>query len=128
MANDGSINWNELNLVEDEAFAEGTRALRFLIKQIQQAQKNPLIQTTLQSLMRANKYNLVLMAYDRLNQSPSQGGREGVEQQEVWGHNQQANSPQRRISRSPRPPQRPLERNQYFKEEPLPLNPIKYLK
>ena len=102
MANHESINWNEINLEEDDASTKGTQALRFLTEQIQQAQRNPLLQQTLQSLMRAN--NLVLMANDRFNQSPSQGGHEGVEQQEERGDNWQADSPQGRISCSPRPP------------------------
>ncbi len=82
MANDGNINWDELNLVEDEASAEGTRALRFLTEQIHQAQRNPLLRPTLQSLMRAN--DMVLVVEDR----------EEDEQHEERGDNRQAESPQ----------------------------------
>lgn len=41
MANDGNINWDELNLVDDEASAEGTQALRFLTEQIRQLKGIP---------------------------------------------------------------------------------------
>ena len=41
MADDIPINWQALNIVEDEAPTQGTRALRSMIKGIHEAQQNP---------------------------------------------------------------------------------------
>ena len=59
MADDIPINWQELNLGEDEASAQGTRALRFMIERIHQVQYNPNLRPIVQSLFRAHE--LILM-------------------------------------------------------------------
>ena len=46
MTRNNPINWQDLNLVHDEASAEETRALRFLIQRGQEAQQNPLLRPT----------------------------------------------------------------------------------
>ena len=38
MVDDIPINWQKINLEEDDASAQGTRALRFMIERIHQAQ------------------------------------------------------------------------------------------
>ena len=47
MAGNNPINWQDLNLVDDEASAEGTQAPQFLIQRVrervQEAQQNPLL-------------------------------------------------------------------------------------
>ena len=43
MTGNNPINWQDLNLVDDEASAKGTQALRFLIQRVQEAQQNPLL-------------------------------------------------------------------------------------
>ena len=68
MVDDTPINWQQLNLKDDKAFAEGTCALRFLAKQMTQARMNPQLCPILQSLMRA--HDMVVQPKDR-NHSPS---------------------------------------------------------
>ena len=113
MADDNSINWQEINLVDDEASAQGTRALRFMIERIHQAQHNPSLRPTLQSLFRA--HDLVLNENEQkeqLQRSVSPHGNSRAEQTPEWGRNRETDSPQRRSSDSPRPQRRPLERQQ----------------
>ena len=59
MADDIPINWQKINLEEDDASAQGTRALRFMIERIHQAQKTPSLRPTLQSLFRAHDMTLM---------------------------------------------------------------------
>lgn len=60
---DDQVNWQELNLGNDEATAEGTRALRFLAEQVQLAQNNQLLRPQLQNLFRA--HGIALNVNDR---------------------------------------------------------------
>lgn len=46
---DDQVKWKELNLGDDKASAEGTRALRFLAKQVQLAQNNQMLRPQLQN-------------------------------------------------------------------------------
>lgn len=62
MAGDNSTNWQEINLVDDEAAMQGTRALRFMVERIHQAKHNPSLCPQLQNLFRA--YELVLNEND----------------------------------------------------------------
>ena len=112
MAND-QVNWQELNLGNDEATAEGTRALRFLAEQVQLAQNNQLLRPQLQNLFRAHGFELNANERDyqempHLVEEPENG----IEQEM-----QDVESPQHRSSRSPRRDRRPLERPQQRREE-----------
>ena len=37
------LNWQEIHLSEDEASAQGTHAVRFLVQQVEKAQNNSLL-------------------------------------------------------------------------------------
>ena len=47
------INWQEIHLSKDEASAQGTRAVRFVVQQVEKAQKNPYLKPILNNLMMA---------------------------------------------------------------------------
>ena len=47
MLEETPINWQALNLVDDEASSQGKRPLRFMKKRIQEAQHNPNLRPTL---------------------------------------------------------------------------------
>ena len=52
MANqDELLSLQNLNLKEDKAFAEGTKAVRYLVQRFQEAQGNPALSTTMQALL-----------------------------------------------------------------------------
>ena len=107
MTNNNPINWQDLNLVDDEASAEGTRALRFLIQHVQEAQQNLLLRPTLQSLFRA--HDLVLHDSNLQNQVPTLNGWTKEDQKEDKGDYCVQESPNERPHLSPRPPRKPLE-------------------
>ena len=93
MADDIPINWQALNLVEDEASSQGTRALRFMIKRIQEAQQNPNLRPTLQSLFRAHE---LILTENEQNEQVNQSGQgtPRAEHTPERGDNRQADSPQ----------------------------------
>ena len=52
MANqDELLSLHYLNLREDEASTEGTKAVRYLVQKLQEAQGNPALNTTVQALL-----------------------------------------------------------------------------
>ena len=52
------VDWQELSLGDDEAFDQGTSALRFLAEQVRLAQNNPMLRPTLHSLFQAHDLEL----------------------------------------------------------------------
>ena len=109
MAGNNPINWQDLNLVDDEASTEGTQALRFLIQRVQEAQQNPLLRPTLQSLFRA--HDLVLHDSNIQNQVPTLNDWAKEDQQEDKKDDQLTNSPDGHPDISPRPLRKPLEQS-----------------
>ena len=59
MADETPINWQHMNLAEDDASAQGTRALRLMVQKIHEAQGNPSLRPTLQSLFMAHDMTLL---------------------------------------------------------------------
>ncbi len=53
-----TFDWQEIHLSEDEASAQGTRAVRFLVQQVEKAQKNPYLKPILNNLMMAHALRL----------------------------------------------------------------------
>ncbi|MCO5553384.1 hypothetical protein L7F22_006905 [Adiantum nelumboides] len=103
------LNWQEIHLSEDEASAQGTHAVRFLVQQVEKAQNNSLLRPMLNNLMRA--HGLQLLNYEPPTQDPSfqEASNEGNAREERGAHFQndassgRSRSPSRRI-------RRPLER------------------
>ena len=54
MASSEQINWQDIHLSDDEASAQGTRAVRFVVQQVEKAQKNPYLKPILNNLMMAH--------------------------------------------------------------------------
>ena len=54
MASSEQINWQDIHLSDDEASAQGTRAVRFVVQQVEKAQKNPYWKPNLNNLMMAH--------------------------------------------------------------------------
>ena len=90
MAGNNPINWQDLNLVDHEASAEGIRAFRFLIQRVQEAQQNFLIRPTLQSLFRAHDF--ILHDFNIQNQVPTLNDWAKEDQQEDKKDDQLTNS------------------------------------
>ena len=44
MASSEQINWQEIHLFNDEASAQGTRTIRFVVQQVEKAQKESLFE------------------------------------------------------------------------------------
>ena len=103
------INLQDLNLVDDEASIEGTRALRFVIQRVQQAKQNPLLQPTLQSLFTA--HDLVLHDINVQNQILTLNDWAKEDQHEDKGDDRLLDSPNERPDLSPRQPHKPLEQS-----------------
>ncbi|MCO5588884.1 hypothetical protein L7F22_042845 [Adiantum nelumboides] len=103
------LNWQEIHLSEDEASAQGTHAVRFLVQQVEKAQNNSPLRPMLNNLMRA--HGLQLVNYEPPTQDPSfqEALNEGNAIEERGAHSQddassgRSRSPSRRI-------RRPLER------------------
>ncbi|MCO5607167.1 hypothetical protein L7F22_061360 [Adiantum nelumboides] len=103
------LNWQEIHLSEDEASAQGTHAVRFLVQQVEKAQNNSLLRPMLNNLTRA--HGLQLLNYEPPTQNPSfqEASNEGNAREEHGAHSQddassgRSRSPSRRI-------RRPLER------------------
>lgn len=51
---DDVIDLQALNLREDEASAQGTQAVRYLVRRLQEAQSNPALDPTVQALMHSH--------------------------------------------------------------------------
>ena len=118
MSEETPINWQALNLVDDEASSQGTRAPRFMIKRIQEAQQDPNLRPTLQSLFRAHEMTLSQNEpREQVNQALSHQGSPRTEHTPERGEDRSADSPQRCSSCSPRQPRRPLHRNLHSDEE-----------
>ncbi|MCO5601473.1 hypothetical protein L7F22_055594 [Adiantum nelumboides] len=103
------LNWQEIHLSEDEASAQGTHAMRFLVQQVEKAQNNSLLRPMLNNLMRA--HGLQLLNYEPPTQDPTfqEVLNEGNTREEREDHSQDDASSGR--SRSPsRRTRRPLER------------------
>ncbi|MCO5563733.1 hypothetical protein L7F22_017380 [Adiantum nelumboides] len=103
------LNWQEIHLSEDEASAQGTHAVRFLVQQVEKAQNNSLLRPMFNNLMRA--HGLQLLNYEPPTQDPSfqEASNEGNAREERGAHSQDDASSGR--SRSPsRKIRRPLER------------------
>ena len=116
MADELPINWQQMNLAEDDASTQGTRALRFMVQRIHEAQGNPSLRPTLQSLFMAHDMSLThndVIATD----VPSTHEDKREERELERGGNRSIDSPQRRSSRSPRRSRRPLEQIQRSEEE-----------
>ena len=93
MADETPINWQQMNLAEDDTSAQGTRALRFMVQKIHEAQGNPSLRPTLQSLFMA--HDMTLMNNDVIATdvpSPHEDKRE--ERELERGGDRQADSPQ----------------------------------
>ncbi|MCO5564538.1 hypothetical protein L7F22_018200 [Adiantum nelumboides] len=103
------LNWQEIHLSEDEASAQRTHAVRFLVQQVEKAQNNSPLRPMLNNLMRA--HGLQLLNYEPPTQDPSfqEASNEGNAREERGAHSQddassgRSRSPSRRI-------RRPLER------------------
>ncbi|MCO5573570.1 hypothetical protein L7F22_027342 [Adiantum nelumboides] len=103
------LNWQEIHLSEDEASAQGTHAVRFLVQQVEKAQNHSLLRPVFNNLMRA--HGLQLLNYEPPTQDPSfqEASNEGNAREERGAHSQddassgRSRSPSRRI-------RRPLER------------------
>ena len=54
MASSEQINWQEIHLLDDEARAQGTRTVCFVVQQVEKAQKNPYLKPILNNLMMAH--------------------------------------------------------------------------
>ena len=54
MASSEQINWQEIHLSDDEASAQGTRAVRFVVQQVEKDQKIPYLKPILNNLMMAH--------------------------------------------------------------------------
>ncbi|MCO5546593.1 hypothetical protein L7F22_000022 [Adiantum nelumboides] len=63
------LDWQEIHLSEDEASAQGTHAVRFLVQQVEKAQNNSLLRPMLNNLMRA--HGLQLLNYEPPTQDPT---------------------------------------------------------
>ncbi|MCO5547351.1 hypothetical protein L7F22_000800 [Adiantum nelumboides] len=103
------LDWQEIHLSEDEASAQGTHAVRFLVQQVEKAQNNSLLRPMLNNLMRA--HGLQLLNYEPPTQDPTfqEVLNEGTTRDEREDHSQDDASSGR--SRSPsRRTRRPLER------------------
>ncbi|MCO5599568.1 hypothetical protein L7F22_053674 [Adiantum nelumboides] len=103
------LNWQEIHLSEDEASAQGTHALRFLVQQVEKAQNNFLLRPMLNNLMRA--HGLQLLNYEPPTQDPTfqEVLNEGNTREEREDHSQDDASSGR--SRSPsRRTKRPVEK------------------
>ncbi|MCO5612729.1 hypothetical protein L7F22_066998 [Adiantum nelumboides] len=103
------LDWQEIHLSEDEASAQGTHAVRFLVQQVEKAQNNSLLRPMLNNLMRA--HGLQLLNYEPPTQDPTfqEVLNEGNTREEREDHSQDDASSGR--SRSPsRRTRRPLER------------------
>ncbi|MCO5613192.1 hypothetical protein L7F22_067468 [Adiantum nelumboides] len=103
------LDWQEIHLSEDEASAQGTHAVRFLVQQVEKAQNNSLSRPMLNNLMRA--HGLQLLNYEPPTQDPTfqEVLNEGNTREEREDHSQDDASSGR--SRSPsRRTRRPLER------------------
>ncbi|MCO5604825.1 hypothetical protein L7F22_058998 [Adiantum nelumboides] len=103
------LDWQEIHLSEDEASAQGTHAVRFLVQQVEKAQNNSLLRPMLNNLMRA--HGLQLLNYEPPTQDPTfqEVSNEGNAREERGAHFQDDASSGR--SRSPsRTIRRPLER------------------
>ena len=117
MASNEQVNWEELHLSEDEASAQGTRAMRFLVQQVEKAQKNPLTRPILNNLMMAHALSLSPYETPAPNPIPSRdvpGSMEGkVTSKEREEHSQDDSSKSRSGSPSRRT-RKPLERESYL--------------
>ena len=109
MSGESPIHWQDLNLEEDDGSAQGTKALRFMVKKIRQAQYNPNLRPTVESLFKAHE--LVLIPGERAERIPLPQSNHVDELTTERGNNRETDPPQRRSSGSPRPTRRPLERN-----------------
>ncbi|MCO5601434.1 hypothetical protein L7F22_055555 [Adiantum nelumboides] len=103
------LNWQEIHLSEDEASAQGTHAVRFLVQQVEKAQNNFLLRPMLNNLMRA--HGLQLLNYEPSTQDPTvqEVSNEGNAREERGAHSQDDASSERSRSSSRRI-RRPLER------------------
>ena len=54
MAFSEQMNWQEIHLFDDEASAQGTPAVRFVVQQVEKAQNNPYLKPILNNLMMAH--------------------------------------------------------------------------
>ena len=54
MASSEQINWQELHLFKDEASAQGTRTIHFVVQQVEKAQNTPFLKSILNNLMMAH--------------------------------------------------------------------------
>ncbi|MCO5611851.1 hypothetical protein L7F22_066110 [Adiantum nelumboides] len=103
------LDWQEIHLSEDEASAQGTHAVRFLVQQVEKVQNNSLLRPMLNNLMRA--HGLQLLNYEPPTQDPTfqEVLNEGNTREEREVHSQDDAFSGR--SRSPsRRTRRPLER------------------
>ncbi|MCO5571463.1 hypothetical protein L7F22_025203 [Adiantum nelumboides] len=82
------LNWQEIYLSEDEASAQGTHAVRFLVQQVEKAQNNSLLRPMLNNLMRA--HGLQLLNYEPPTQDPTvqEVSNEGNAREERGAHSQ----------------------------------------
>ena len=78
---------------------------------MQQAQQNPLLKPTLQSLFKA--HDLVIYDVDVQNQDLAKGETTREDHQEDKEEDRIPNSPIQRLDLSPKPKQKPLEQPQY---------------
>ncbi|MCO5579897.1 hypothetical protein L7F22_033762 [Adiantum nelumboides] len=109
------LDWQKIHLSEDEASAEGVRAIQFLVQQVEKARNNPLLRPILNNLMMAHV--LRLMDYETPAQIPpiqevpsgGHGGNVHLPPPEREDHSQDDSS-SRRSSSPLRKPRRPLER------------------
>lgn len=76
------IDLQALNLKDDEATAEGTRAVRYLVRRLQEAQANPVLGPTVQALMRSNNMESVHPPKSPQRESVSRQGREDESKEE----------------------------------------------
>ena len=115
MATSEQIDWNTIHLSGDKASAEGTRAVRFLVQQVERAQSNPFLKPILNNLMMAHALRISNYEPPRHVSPPLEGMSADDGRKEPLPHGKQVTQehPSDGSSSSPsRRPRRPLERHQ----------------
>ena len=92
MSRESPIHWQDLNLEEDDGSTQGTKALRFMVKKLRQAQYNPNLRPTTESLFKAHE--LVLIPRERAKRIPLPQGNHVDEHTTERGNNRETDPPQ----------------------------------
>ena len=99
------LDWQKIHLSEDEASAQGTHAVRFLVQQVEKAQNNSLLKPMLNNLMKAHGLQLLNYETPTPDPNPHEVLNEGNTREEREAHSQDdassghSRSPSRRTRR-----------------------------